>query len=195
MDNRVTEYIEKKDAWSEELKILRSIFSALPLEETIKWGAPYYTSNGKNIVGMSAFKAYFGIWFMQGALLKDEAKKLINAQEGKTSALRQWRFTSKDEIDADLIKTYVLEAIDNQQQGKEIKPKKKPLVIPDLLQQAFDADQELKEKYEAFTLGKKRDYADYISEAKRETTKQSRLEKIIPMIKSGIGLYDKYKNC
>ena len=86
MDNRVTEYIEKKDAWSEELKILRSIFSALPLEETIKWGAPYYTSNGKNIVGMSAFKAYFGIWFMQGALLKDEAKKLINAQEGKTSA-------------------------------------------------------------------------------------------------------------
>lgn len=195
MDNRVTEYIEKKSAWSEELNILRSIFSALPLEETIKWGAHYYMSNGKNILGMAAFKSYFGIWFMQGALLKDEAKKLINAQEGKTSALRQWRFNSKDEIDADLIKTYVLEAIDNQHQGKEIKPKKKPLIIPDLLQKAFDADQELKEKYEAFTLGKKRDYADYISEAKREATKQSRLEKIIPMIKSGMGLYDKYKNC
>jgi uncharacterized protein YdeI (YjbR/CyaY-like superfamily) len=195
MDNRVTEYIEKKSAWSEELNILRSIFSALPLEETIKWGAHYYMSNGKNILGMAAFKSYFGIWFMQGALLKDEAKKLINAQEGKTSALRQWRFNSKDEIDADLIKTYVLEAIDNQHQGKEIKPKKKPLIIPDLLQKAFDADQELKEKYEAFTLGKKRDYADYISEAKREATKQSRLEKIIPIIKSGMGLYDKYKNC
>lgn len=195
MDHRVTEYIEKKAAWSEELKILRSIFSALPLEETVKWGAPYYMNHGKNIVGMAAFKSYFGIWFMQGALLKDEKKKLINAQEGKTSALRQWRFTSKDEIDTDLIKTYVLEAIDNQQQGKEIKPKKKPLVIPTLLQQAFEADQELKEKYQAFTLGKKREYADYISEAKREATKQSRLEKIIPMIKNGLGLYDKYKNC
>lgn len=195
MDNRVTDYIEKKAAWSEELKILRSIFSELPLEETIKWGAPYYMNNGKNIMGMAAFKAYFGIWFMQGALLKDEQKKLINAQEGKTSALRQWRFNSKEEIDVDLIKAYILEAIENQQQGKEIKPKKKPLVIPELLQQAFGADQELKEKYEAFTLGKKRDYADYISEAKREATKRSRLEKIIPMIKSGIGLYDKYKNC
>ena len=195
MDSRVTEYIEKKGAWSEELRILRSIFSELPLEETIKWGAPYYMNNGKNIMGMAAFKSYFGIWFMQGALLKDEQKKLINAQEGKTSALRQWRFTSKEEIDADLIKTYVLEAIDNHQQGREIKPKKKPLVIPEFLQQAFDADQELKEKYEAFTLGKKRDYADYISEAKREATKQSRLEKIIPMIKSGVGLHDKYKNC
>lgn len=195
MDNRVTEYIQKKSAWGEELKKLRSILSSLPLEETIKWGAPYYMSNGKNIVGMAAFKNYFGIWFMQGALLKDEKKKLINAQEGKTSALRQWRFNSIDEIDVDLIRTYVLEAIDNQQQGKEIKPKKKPLIIPELLQRAMDADQELKEKYEAFTLGKKRDYADYISEAKREATKQSRLEKIIPMILSGVGLYDKYKNC
>jgi uncharacterized protein YdeI (YjbR/CyaY-like superfamily) len=195
MDNRVVEYIEKKAAWSEELKVLRSILSVLPLEETIKWGSPFYTSGGKNILGMSAFKNYFGLWFMQGALLKDQSKVLINAQEGKTSAMRQWRFTSKDEIDVDLIKAYVLEAIDNQQQGKEIKPKKKPLVIPELLQQALEADQELREKYEASTLGKKREYADYISEAKREATKQSRLEKIIPMIKSGIGLYDKYKNC
>ena len=90
---------------------------------------------------------------------------------------------------------YVIEAIENQQQGKEIKSKKKPLIIPELLQKAMNENQELKEKYEAFTLGKKRDYADYISEAKREATKQSRLEKIIPMILSGLGLYDKYKNC
>lgn len=195
MDPRVTEYIGKKSAWSEELKKVRSILTQLPLEETIKWGAPYYMNNGKNIVGMAAFKNYFGIWFMQGALLKDEKKVLINAQEGKTTALRQWRFSSMDEIDADLIKTYVIEAIENEQQGKKIKPQKKPLVIPELLQKALDANQELKEKYEAFTLGKKRDYADYISEAKREATKQSRLEKIVPMILSGVGLYDKYKNC
>ena len=127
--------------------------------------------------------------------MKDDKKVLINAQEGKTSAMRQWRFNSADEMDADLIRTYVLEAIDNQQQGKVIKPKKKPLIIPDLLQQAMDADAELKEKFEAMTLGKKRDYADHISDAKREATKQSRLEKIIPMILSGVGLYDKYKNC
>jgi len=195
MDPRVTEYIEKKSAWSEELKKIRSILSQLPLEETIKWGAPYYVSQGKNILGMAAFKSYFGIWFTQGALLKDEKKVLMNAQEGKTTAMRQWRFNSMDEIDIDLIKAYAIEAIENQKQGKEIKPQKKPLLIPELLQEAMNNNQELKEKYEAFTLGKKRDYADYISEAKREATKQSRLDKIIPMILNGVGLYDKYKNC
>lgn len=195
MNEKVTAYIEKKTTWSEELKQLRSILSKLPVEETVKWGSPFYTSGEKNIVGMSVFKNYFGLWFIQGALLKDEQKVLINAQEGKTSAMRQWRFTSVEEIDEDLIRTYVLEAIDNQKQGKEIKPKKKPLIIPQLLQQAFDSDSELKEKFEAMTLGKKRDYADHISDAKREATKLARLEKIIPMIKSGIGLYDKYKNC
>jgi uncharacterized protein YdeI (YjbR/CyaY-like superfamily) len=195
MNEKVTAYIEKKAAWSDGLNQLRSILATLPLEETVKWGAPFYTSEGKNIVGMSAFKNYFGLWFIQGALLKDEQNVLINAQEGKTSAMRQWRFTSVDEIDADLIKVYVLEAIENQQQGKEIKPKKKPLVIPELLQQALDSDAELKEQFESLTLGKKRDYADHISDAKRETTKQSRLKKIVPMIKGGMGLYDKYKNC
>jgi len=195
MNEKVTTYIEKKTTWTEELKQLRSILITLPLEETVKWGAPFYTSGGKNIVGMSAFKSYFGLWFIQGALLKDTQKVLINAQEGKTSAMRQWRFSSVDEIDADLIKAYVLEAINNQEQGKEIKPKKKPLIIPQLLQHALDTDSELKTKFEALTLGKKRDYADYISEAKREATKLSRLEKIIPMILSGMGLYDKYKNC
>jgi uncharacterized protein YdeI (YjbR/CyaY-like superfamily) len=195
MNEKVTSYIEKKSNWTQELQQLRSILLELPVEETVKWGAPCYTSEGKNIVGLMAFKNHFGLWFTQGALLNDKHNVLINAQEGKTSAMRQWRFTSVEEIDAELIKKYVSEAIKNLQEGKQIKPKKKPLVIPELLQKKLDSDSELKVSFEALTLGKKRDYADHISDAKRETTKQSRLEKIIPMIKQGIGLYDKYKNC
>ncbi len=195
MNEKVTAYIEKKTDWSKELTTLRNIMHQLPVEETVKWGSPFYTNGGKNIVGMSAFKNYFGLWFIQGATLKDEKKVLINAQEGKTSAMRQWRFNSIDEIDEKLIKEYVLEAIENKDQGKVIKPKKKPLSIPELLQKALDDDSQLKENFEAFTLSKKREYADHISEAKREATKQSRLEKIIPMILNNVGLYDKYKNC
>ncbi|MFD2567732.1 YdeI/OmpD-associated family protein [Pseudotenacibaculum haliotis] len=195
MNEKVTAYIEKKTDWSKELITLRNIMHQLPVEETVKWGSPFYTNGGKNIVGMSAFKNYFGLWFIQGATLKDEKKVLINAQEGKTSAMRQWRFNSIDEIDEKLIKEYVLEAIENKDQGKVIKPKKKPLIIPELLQKALDNDSQLKENFEAFTLSKKREYADHISEAKREATKQSRLEKIIPMILNNVGLYDKYKNC
>ncbi|MDT7831884.1 YdeI/OmpD-associated family protein [Flavobacteriaceae bacterium S356] len=195
MESKVTAYIAKQTNWKKELEKLRSILLDLPLVETVKWGAPYYTDKGKNIVGMAAFKHHFGLWFTQGALLQDKHGKLMNAQEGKTNALRQWRCVSMDDIDEELIRVYVLEAIDNQRNGKAIKPQRKPLVIPDLLQNALDSNSELKEKYENFSLSHKREYADYISEAKREATKLSRLEKIVPMILESVGLHDKYRNC
>ena len=197
MNSKVLEYIEKKESWSKELSLIRKALLDLPFEETIKWGAPTYTFEGKNIVGLAGFKNYCGLWFFQGALLKDKDKVLFNAQDGKTKAMLQWRFTSMDEIDIDLIKSYAMEAIDNQKQGKAIKPKRNtsPLIIPELLQKELEKNAELKENFESFSLSHKREYANHISEAKRETTKQSRLEKIIPMILSKVGLYDKYKNC
>lgn len=199
MNPKVDEYILKKEKWQQELHILRSIFLDLPLGETIKWGAPVYVFQGKNIVGLAAFKKYFGLWFFQGALLKDKQKVFVNAQEGKTKAMMQWRFYALEEIKTDLIKDYVLEAIENVKQGKEIKPvrrnKKSKLIIPPELLNTLDENRELKEKFETFTESKKREFAEYIIDAKRSTTKASRLQKIIPMILRGEGLNDKYRNC
>ncbi|TYP98843.1 uncharacterized protein YdeI (YjbR/CyaY-like superfamily) [Tenacibaculum adriaticum] len=197
MNRQVTEYIQKNKKWSQELTLLRSVLLELPLEETIKWNSPVYTYKGKNILGLSAFKNYSGLWFFQGCFLKDEHKVLINAQEEKTQAMRQWRFNTLAEINIDLVKMYVLEAIENHIAGKELKPKRntKPLIIPIELQQELDENDQLKSKFDEFSLSKKREFTDYISEAKRVVTKQSRLEKIIPMILKGIGLNDKYKNC
>lgn len=193
---QVENYILKKEKWVKELELLRSTVLSLGLEETIKWGAPVYCDRGKNIVGFGAFKSYVGLWFFQGALLKDEQSKLINAQEGKTTALRQWRFESFDDIvdDMELIEVYVKEAVENTRAGKEIKPQRnKILEIPQELQDAFERDSALKEKFEVLSLSKKREYTEHISAAKRPQTKQSRLEKIIPMIFEGVGLHDKYK--
>ena len=104
------------------------------------------------------------------------------------------RFVTNEEVDYELVKEYVTEAIQNQKDGKEIKPeKKKPLIIPDELKVKFEIDQELKGHYEELTLSKQREYAAYISEAKRHETKLKRLDKIIPMIKEKIGLSDKYR--
>ncbi len=86
----VDAYINQSAQWHDELKLLRRILRWTSLKEEIKWGAPCYTHNGKNVVGVGAFKSYFGLWFHQGALLKDDNNVLINAQEGKTKALRQW---------------------------------------------------------------------------------------------------------
>jgi uncharacterized protein YdeI (YjbR/CyaY-like superfamily) len=44
---------------------------------------------GKNLLGIGAFKNHFGLWFFQGSLLKQNTKLLVNAQEGKTQAMRQ----------------------------------------------------------------------------------------------------------
>ena len=120
----VDDYIASSGQWQNALIKLREIMLSTALAETVKWGVPVYTFAGKNIVGLAAFKSYVGIWFHQGAFLKDGKKKLINAQEGKTTALRQWRFNSIEEIDVDLIKAYVFEAIENQKLGKEITPAK-----------------------------------------------------------------------
>ena len=67
--DKIINYIEKKQQWKLELELLRKVVLACDLEETIKWGAPVYMSNGKNILGLSAFKNYVGLWFFQGLSL------------------------------------------------------------------------------------------------------------------------------
>lgn len=192
----VEAFLEKSNEWKEELTYLRELLVSTRLEETIKWGTPVYTMQGKNVVGMGAFQSYVGLWFFQGAMLKDTAGKLMNAQEGVTKAQRQWRFQSLPEIQADhnLILQYVEEATRNQEGGKVMKPaKNKPVIIPDELASLLQEDARLKEAFEALTLGRKRDYAEYIAVAKQASTRQNRLDKIRPMILEGIGLNDKYK--
>ena len=125
-------YIDGHKAWSPILKKLRKLILKTDMEESLKWGAPSYTVNGKNVVGISAFKSYAGLWFHQGVFLSDRKNNLINAQEGKTQALRQWRFFSVKDIDEKLVLNYLEEAKANQLKGKEIKPNRsKPLIIPD----------------------------------------------------------------
>lgn len=192
----VEEYIEENAHFGDALKILHSIISTTELTETIKWNAPIYELNGKKVMGLGAFKHHFGIWFFNGVFLKDEQKLLVNAQE-KTKGLRQMRFTSINDINKNHVLAYVKEAIENQKLGKELKPErhKKETIIPLELKNLLSKDMRFKSSFNALTPYKQREYCDYISEAKRAETKQSRLEKITGMISKGIGLNDKYKNC
>ena len=192
----VEEYITMGGEWQESLLLLRGLMQSTRLEESVKWGMPVYTLNDKNVAGFSAFKAWTGIWFFQGVFLQDSEQVLINAQEGTTKGLRQWRFSSAEEIRklGTTIQAYLEEAIQNQEAGKEIKPdRNKALVIPEELDLAFGSNPSLKESFEALSLSRKRDYAEHVGSAKREETRQQRLQKVIPMILEGIGMNDKYK--
>lgn len=190
----VDEFFSQPSPFQKHLLHLREICLHTGMTETLKWGIPVYVAHDKNIAGICAFKSYFGIWFYQGALLDDNKNMLINAQEGKTVAMRQWRFTEHDRIDEQLILSYLQEAIENARSGREIKPaKSKPLELPIELKQALYNDHMLKQQFESLSISCKREYAEYIAEAKKEETRLRRLEKTIGLILQKKGLHDKYK--
>ncbi|MBO6517984.1 MAG: DUF1801 domain-containing protein [Bacteroidia bacterium] len=195
MNEKVDAYIAKAEKWTDELKALREVFISTGMDETVKWGGPVYTVNGKNVAGMTAFKNHYGIWFFNGVFLKDPYKLLTNAQE-KTKAMRQIKFQKGDSVNLDQIREYVLEAIENERNGVKLKPSRDTSFdVPDQLKQVLDEEANLLDAYNALTKGKQKEYANYITEAKQEKTKWSRIDKIRPMILEGKGLHDKYRDC
>ena len=185
----------KTNQWAEELDVIKTIIAQTELVEMTKWGGPVYTVNGKNVVGVGGFKSYVGVWFFNGVFMKDEKKVLVNAQEGVTKGLRQWRFSSKEDIlkNEKLLLIYINEAITNEKAGISKKPEKKEAIISDLLNEEFKKDSTLAKAFEAFSPYKQREFLEYVETAKQEKTKLTRIEKIKPLILEGIGLNDKYR--
>src|SRR5690554_3133634 len=64
----------KVNNWREELETLRQIVLETGLKEELKWGAPVYTHNGKNIISVGALKASANIGFFKGVLLAEDRK-------------------------------------------------------------------------------------------------------------------------
>jgi len=190
----VDAYIQNQPQWADALKSLRTLMLELGLEEGVKWGSPVYMLGGKNVLSLGGFKAFLSIWFYQGALLKDPENLLVAGTEGVTQAQRQLRFESEDALDLKLVKSFALEALENQRDGKSVKLKKdKPLVIPPELHEALEKDSTMQAAFDGFTPAKQREFAEYIFEAKRVETKQNRMEKILPKILAGEGLNDHYR--
>ncbi|MCG8414407.1 MAG: YdeI/OmpD-associated family protein [Pseudomonadales bacterium] len=192
---KVDAYIKKHEQWQQVMTAARKVLLESGLEETVKWGAPAYTLEGKNLVGMVGFKNHCALWFHNGVYLNDPDKRLINAQEGRTRGLRQWRFETGDKLLVRPLKTFVKETIANQKAGKEVKPKKQRLNVPTELAAAMKKSKKLQNAFAGLTPGRQREYADHIGSAKQEATRLKRLEKARPLIEAGVGLNDKYKNC
>ncbi|MEC7771463.1 MAG: YdeI/OmpD-associated family protein [Bacteroidota bacterium] len=187
-------YYEKEHPFKEGIALLREIALKTEANEDFKWSFPVYTLNNKNVFGICKFKTHFGVWFFNGVFLKDPKNVLENAQEGKTKGMRHWKFQTLEEVDEKNVLGYMKEALDNQKKGREIKAEKtKKVTIPKLLQSELAKDSDLHIAFEKFTPYKQKEFCEYIAEAKQEKTKLRRLEKILPMIKEGVGLNDKYQ--
>jgi len=196
MARTVSEYLKKTSYWKPELIRLRELLCAMDVEETVRWGQPCYTHAGKLVVGLVAFKSYVGLWFFEGARLPDPDGVLVNAQEGKTKSMRQWRFTSGRDIKPRRIRAYVRDAIAIATQDKDKPPaprRAKPLRIPPELKLALDRSARTREAFGALTPGRQREYAEHVAEAKQEATRLRRVTKILPMIRAGKGLSDRHR--
>ena len=183
----------KHQLWAEELNTLRDVLIGSELDESVKWGMPTYSLAGKNVVSIGAFKNHVTLWFFNGALLKDKASVLSNAQDGKTQAMRSWKFERSDRLNRSLIKSYVMEAIQNEKEGRRVKLVSPPAEMPAILGEAISSNKKLKEAFEQLSPGKQKEYKNYIGEAKREDTQNKRLEKSMSLILEGKGLNDKYR--
>lgn len=194
-DKKTLNWSAYNDHWTDAEEFMQQLIVKTNLDKTIKWDKEVYTFNNKNVIGWGGFKDFFSLWFFNGVFLSDPEKVLVNASDGKTKAMRQWRFTNVADMDERKILTYINESIQTIKDGKEIKidifEEKKPEgIFKDFLESNVD----VKNAFEKLTKGKQKEYVIYIDEAKQEKTKITRLEKISELILQNKGLNDKYKS-
>ena len=189
---KIDKFIQNAKQWQAEFSALRKIVLESELNEEMKWGVPCYTIGQKNVVLIHGFKEYCGMLFVKGALLKDPAGILIQQTENVQSA-RQVRFTSLQEIVAleHTLKAYIREAIENEKAGLKVEFKPTPqFPMPDEFKRRLEGDPALKTAFERLTPGRQRAYLLHFSAPKQAATRDSRIEKCIPLILAGKGLND-----
>ena len=185
-------FFNKPGKWQEAYQELRDIVLDCGLNEELKWGCPCYTNQQSNIVLIHGFKDYCALLFMQGALLTDTNKLLVQ-QTANVQSARQLRFSYVEEIieSKPTIKAYIEEAIKNDKAGLKVAKKTTTeFDIPEEFQVALDEMPELKIAFDKLTPGRQRGYLLYFSAAKQSKTRMERVEKYLPKILDNKGLDD-----
>jgi uncharacterized protein YdeI (YjbR/CyaY-like superfamily) len=190
---KVDFFFTKAEKWRKEFEKLRTIILDCGLTEELKWGHPCYTFQKANIVIIQGFKEYCAILFTKGALLKDPKGILIQQTEN-VQAARQVRFTKLQEIVKlqSALKAYIKEAIEAEKAGLQVTYKKtSEFKMPEEFRKRLNGDPALRSAFEKLTPGRQRGYLLFFSAAKQSQTRESRIEKCVPLIFDGIGLNDK----
>jgi uncharacterized protein YdeI (YjbR/CyaY-like superfamily) len=200
-DKRIDAYIEKKADFAKPiLKHLRElVHKACPdAEETIKWGMPFFDYKGSVLCAMAAFKEHCSFTFWKAKLMKDPEGIL---QVAERHAMGNFdRITSLKDLPSDkTLIAYIKEAAKLNEDDIKLPPRKK--AAPTELKMPVDFAAALKKNkkantiFENFTPGKKKEYIEWITEAKTEPTKMKRIETAVEWIAEGKSRNWKYQNC
>ncbi len=194
-DPRVDAYIAAKGDFAKPiLSHLRElIHTRLPdVAEDIKWSMPAFIYKGRPLANMAAFKAHaaFGFWNRQ---------ELKTGQEG--DAMGQYgRITSRDTMPDDAI---LLDALDKAvamidagvKPQRAVRKPKPEVEVPAALVAALAGDAAASAKWDAFPPGCRREYCEWIAEAKRDETRAKRIATTIAQTREGKRMNWKYENC
>lgn len=195
-DPRIDAYIARQADFARPIleHLRRIVHAAVPeAEETIKWSMPHFTVGGRILAGMAAFKAHatFGLWNAVDALGEAGAKREAMGQFGRLVSIA-------DLPDEEALKAVVRRAADAAAQGPKPRPKKPPkpdLPVPDDLRAAIDANPEAAATFDAFPPGGRREYCEWIVEAKRPETRASRIAQAVEWLAEGKKRNWKYEKC
>jgi uncharacterized protein YdeI (YjbR/CyaY-like superfamily) len=200
-DSRVDAYIAAAADFAKPiLKHLRQlVHKGCPeVEETIKWQFPTFMHQGM-LCGLAAFKQHctFGFWKHALIIEQDPAnKKKMDEAMGQLG-----RITSLSDLPPDkVLLGYLKTAARLNEAGIKVprppKPRaKKPLVVPDYLAAALRKNKRALETFTRFSPSHKREYIEWLTEAKRDETREKRLETTMAWLKEGKPRNWKYVNC
>ena len=179
--------------YAPEIEALRSIALSVFQEETMKWGAPCYSHNGKNVAALFSFKDNCGFSFFKGPLLADTHQMLVAPSE-TAQTFRMLRFTNLAQIieKQDEIRSYLFEALEVEKAGLKLKPTPATeFPVPEELQAQFQAYPEFEAAFRALTPGRQKNYLRHFNDAKQSATRAARIEKCRDRIFAGKGFNER----
>jgi uncharacterized protein YdeI (YjbR/CyaY-like superfamily) len=198
-DPRIDAYIEKAAAFAKPIliKLRKLIFQACPdAEEMIKWSFPNYEVYGSMLCSMAAFKEHCAFGFWKASLLKDPDGILHLAERNAMGHLD--RLSSVKDLPSDkILIAYLKEAALLNKNNIKIARKKsapgKELAIPKALAAALKKNKKAMVTFEAFPPSQRREYIEWITEAKTDVTLNKRLATTIEWLEQGKTRHWKYK--
>ena len=195
-DPRIDAYIESRQEFAKPiLNHLRALLhEACPeCEETLKWSSPSFIYKGKILAGFAAFKAHatFGFW---------SGGQVVDTSDKAPTAMGQFgRLTSLDDLPdrATLIALAKkgMRLIDEGVKPVRNKTAKAPFTVPQDMRAAIDGNPAAKAAFDGFPPSARRDYVEWITEAKRDETRAKRLAQAVEWLAEGKRRNWKYENC
>lgn len=196
-DERIDAYIARQADFARPiLTALRDAVArhCADARETIKWGSPAWTYRGKLLCNMAAFKAHATFGFWRGAEVTGETGRAHDAM-GQFG-----RMTTLDDLPDDAsLGRLIGRAVDLIDKGvgapRTLKHPKPDLIVPPALANALEDAPEAAKTFTALSPSHRREYVEWIAEAKREETRDRRIAQAIAWLAEGKRRNWKYEQC